>query len=105
MRPIGRGLLAEGMDLVVGPLSKQNLVAASMSKALIQKGYCVSCLLKPQSDIEAIHRAAKTLDFVRVPAEFEPYYLGRDSREKTIMLNFNDPELPLIVRSSPLSQL
>jgi len=102
MSPLGGELLAEGVDLVIGPKSKEPLVASAMWESLSQKGYFVSCILKPQAEVDAMHEAARLLTFARVPAEFEPYYLGRDSREKTVLVDFDSSDCPRAVSRSPL---
>jgi polyketide synthase-associated protein len=107
MRPLGAELLSEGVDLIIGPKSKEHLITATMQDCLMDKGYCVSCFLKKRRDVEDMHSAARQLDhhhhFTRVPAEFEPYYLGRDSREKHCLLDFEDQDIPEVVRNSPFA--
>lgn len=101
--PMSSDKLPADVDLVIGPASNQDIIAGGMMRELSQKGYCVNYLLKQQADIDKMHAAASYLQYERVPAEFEPYYLGRDSREKTALVDFEDFEVPSAVRNSPLA--
>jgi len=90
------------IDLVIGPKSDRNVVLTSMIDELSTKGYCASLRLLPKSDVTEMYEVAKSLQYSRVPLDFEPYYLGRESREKTALLDFSDRDLRDNIRRSPL---
>lgn len=102
LRPASCGDLA-GVDLVMGPRSDQAIIVQEMMTELAHKGYCVSHSILPQESGARMLEAAGTLKFARVPADFEPYYLGRDSREKTALVDFEGPDVPKAVAESPLA--
>mmetsp|Transcript_65865 Transcript_65865/g.140935 ORF Transcript_65865/g.140935 Transcript_65865/m.140935 type:complete len:945 (+) Transcript_65865:73-2907(+) len=75
-------------DIVIGPSSKEDVVSEAIMSALIEKGYCVSQSIMPHAAVSEMLDLTKDLEFGRSPAEFEPFYLGRDSKEKTVLLDF-----------------
>ena len=51
----------------------------------------MSRALDLHSSVEKMLKATEThLDFTRIPAEFEPYYLGVESREKHCLIDFEE---------------
>ena len=80
-----------GVDFVVGPSSNREVLAEAMASKLVLDGYCVSQALDKRTEISEMLAATEAhLDFSRVPAEFEPYYLGLDSRERHTLLDFEE---------------
>lgn len=100
--PLTLERVPENIDLVIGPKSDRDIVHAAIVDELTSKGYCASLRLLPKSEVLEMREVAKGLQYARVPQEFEPYYLGRESREKTALLDFSDPSLHHSIASSPL---
>lgn len=92
-----------GLDLVLGPRRDEAIVASEMMRQLSHKGYCISHNIVPEPLVAQMQKVSAELNFSRVPLEFEPYYLGRDSREKTALIDFDAAELPKAVLESPLA--
>ena len=80
-----------GIDFVVGPSSNREVLAEAMASKLALDGYCLSQALDKRTEISEILTATEShVDFSRVPSEFEPYYLGRDSKERHALLDFEE---------------
>ena len=77
----------EAVDFVLGPGSHRDTLAEGIAQKLIFDGYCVTLALDEQQDLQEMLSAAEGLEFARVPAEFEPYYLGLDSKEKHALID------------------
>mmetsp|Transcript_85783 Transcript_85783/g.199386 ORF Transcript_85783/g.199386 Transcript_85783/m.199386 type:complete len:956 (-) Transcript_85783:192-3059(-) len=91
------------IDLVVGPKCDDEMVLQKTLDSLTTKGYCVSQYVIPRKFLEEMRKAAEGLNFSRVPADFEPYYLGRDSKEKQVLIDFDAGDTPQDVLESALS--
>jgi len=102
IRPLSSDDLV-GLDLVSGPCSDESILVEEMMRELAHKGYCISHSIIPQHHMSAMQEASKELKFSRVPTDFEPYYLGRDSREKTALIDFDGNDVPRAVAESPLA--
>mmetsp|Transcript_31908 Transcript_31908/g.51301 ORF Transcript_31908/g.51301 Transcript_31908/m.51301 type:complete len:960 (+) Transcript_31908:33-2912(+) len=90
MRPLQAAELPSGTDFVLG-CDVPGVLAEEMAAKLIIDGYCVSHILVPERNLaQMIAVASEELEFKRAPADFEPCYLGRESREKTAILDFED---------------
>jgi len=70
---------------------------------LVNKGYCVSQHLLAAEDIARMHEASKELSFSRVPSDFEPFYLGTESKEKQVLIDLDAEETPAAVLDSPIA--
>lgn len=78
-------------DFVLGPASARETLAEAMASKLILDGYCETMVLDQHKNIqEMLAIATGSLEFERVPAEFEPYYLGVDSKEKHALIDFEE---------------
>ncbi|CAJ1380077.1 unnamed protein product [Effrenium voratum] len=78
-------------EFVLGPTSDAEVLAEALSSKLILEGYCVLEALDAKDQVERMLRAAEAdLELSRVPLEFEPYYLGLESREKHGLIDFED---------------
>lgn len=91
------------LELVLGPRSDEAIFAHAVMQALTHKGYCVTQAIVPKDAMLQMHEATSQLQFSRVPAQFEPYYLGRDSRERMVLVDFDSPDVPRAVADSPLA--
>merc|ERR1719390_233189 len=103
LRPLESSDL-EGLDMVLGPKADFNIAATEMTNCLVKKGYCRSYMFTSAASLEQVQEALEDVEWSRVPADFEPYYLGRDSKEKTSLIDFEAGECPDAVRTSPLAQ-
>ncbi|CAK9036454.1 unnamed protein product [Durusdinium trenchii] len=84
-------------DFVLGPGSNSEVLADAMASQLIMDGYCESRALNLRSEVEAMISATERyLDFSRIPAEFEPYYLGVESKEKHALIDLEEASEELI---------
>ncbi|CAK9026489.1 Uncharacterized protein SCF082_LOCUS17533 [Durusdinium trenchii] len=89
-------------DFVLGPGSNSEVLADAMASQLIMDGYCESRALNLRSEVEAMISATESLgyvrylDFSRIPAEFEPYYLGVESKEKHALIDLEEASEELI---------
>ena len=100
LRVSGNALLPSGelrplqqvpCDFVLGPASARETLAEAMASKLILDGYCETMVLDQHKNIqEMLAIATGSLEFERVPAEFEPYYLGVDSKEKHALIDFEE---------------
>eukprot|EP00403_Amphidinium_massartii_P017302 CAMPEP_0178421644 /NCGR_PEP_ID=MMETSP0689_2-20121128/26753_1 /TAXON_ID=160604 /ORGANISM="Amphidinium massartii, Strain CS-259" /LENGTH=914 /DNA_ID=CAMNT_0020043161 /DNA_START=31 /DNA_END=2772 /DNA_ORIENTATION=+ len=100
VRVLARRVLHE--DLIVGPASNQKHVTSLTMRCLEDRGFCHSRhLLVAAAAAESV-KAAASLPWARVPLDFEPHYLGRDSKEKTALVDWDSLEVPVAVQSSPL---
>lgn len=89
-----------GVDFVLGPRSDESVLAQEMAHELVNKGYFVCQSMLSPSAVRQMERiAAKDLTFSRMSREFEPHFLGRDSREKTALIDFGDA--PRSILESP----
>ncbi|CAK0839000.1 unnamed protein product [Prorocentrum cordatum] len=80
-----------GADFVVGPRCDLGVFGQGAIDELVSKGYVVTRLLADEADVSKIHAVTGQISFDRVPSEIEPHYLGRDSREKTALLDLRSP--------------
>jgi polyketide synthase-associated protein len=92
------------VDFVIGPRCNDDILAQEMMGELVNKGYCVSTMLTPSSDVAEMLKFADSIKYERVPSEFEPYYMGRDSQEKMHLIDFDAPETPGTILGSPFAQ-
>ncbi|CAE7447092.1 unnamed protein product [Symbiodinium natans] len=79
-----------GVDFVVGPSSNREVLAEAMASKLVLDGYFVSQVLDKRTELSELLTAESQLDFSRIPAEFEPYYLGLESRERHALIDFEE---------------
>mmetsp|Transcript_16377 Transcript_16377/g.46760 ORF Transcript_16377/g.46760 Transcript_16377/m.46760 type:complete len:949 (-) Transcript_16377:148-2994(-) len=98
-----QGDALSNVDFVLGPVCNEEILAQGMTDELVRKGYCVCTKLIPRKDVSRMQELAPEMKFDRAPAEFEPYYLGRDSKEKTVLLDFEAEDIPDAVRNSPFA--
>lgn len=61
-----------------------------MASKLCLDGFCETMILDRHQSIQEMLSATSSLDFERVPAEFEPHYLGVDSKEKHALIDFEE---------------
>lgn len=78
------------VDFVLGPASERETLAEAMASKLCLDGYCETMILDRHQSIQEMLSATGSLDFERVPAEFEPHYLGVDSKEKHALIDFEE---------------
>jgi len=91
------------IDLVVGPKCDEAIMVQELMGHLVNKGYCVSQHLLAAEDIARMHEASKELSFSRVPSDFEPFYLGTESKEKQVLIDLDAEETPAAVLDSPIA--
>mmetsp|Transcript_89371 Transcript_89371/g.278043 ORF Transcript_89371/g.278043 Transcript_89371/m.278043 type:complete len:959 (+) Transcript_89371:20-2896(+) len=96
----------EGCDLIVGPSSVPEELVRQMSELLVEKGFAtMNVILSTQQRAEIIN-AVKGLEeddlFTRLPAGFEPGYLGKGGRAKVALLESLKDETPADLLASAL---
>lgn len=69
---------------------------------LIVRGYSIGRAQLPEGSLSQIQRVAEDLTFTRVPADFEPSYLGKESREKTVLIDLELAEVRNAVSRTPV---
>nr|AQS99269.1 type I polyketide synthase [Gambierdiscus polynesiensis] len=102
LRPLEKDDLPH-VDLVIGVKCDEELALQEMLDNLTTKGYCVSQHLIPRKSLEGLRKVSHGLKFTRLPADFEPYYLGRDSKEKHVLIDFDSEDVPLDILDSALA--
>jgi len=92
--PLQAEQLPPDVDFVLGPGLRDEVLAEEMAAKLILDGYCVSQALTARAEVEKMQQVSDhELVYQRVAAEFEPYYLGRDSKENSSLIDFEDAPL------------
>ena len=80
-----------GIDFVVGPSSNREVLAEAMASKLVLDGFCVSQTLDKRTEISEMLSATEAhVSFSRIPAEFEPYYMGLESKERHALIDFEE---------------
>eukprot|EP00439_Symbiodinium_sp_Y106_P051354 s1906_g6.t2 len=80
-----------GIDFVVGPSSNREVLAEAMANKLFLDGFCVSQTLDKRTEISEMLTATEAhVSFSRIPAEFEPYYMGLESKERHALIDFEE---------------
>lgn len=93
-----------GVDLVLGPRSDEAVLAQEMASELANKGYFVAqTMLAPEAVARMDRLAKKELTFKRIPKDFEPSYLGRDSKEKVALIDFKSDSISRAITDSPFT--
>jgi len=96
----------DGYDMVLGPRSDQQIMGEQITMAIVEKGIAVCKLFVAPDDLEAMvataERAVADSNFVRLPVELEPGYLGMGGTGKTMSLDMEDDDLEDYLRDSEL---
>lgn len=97
----------DGFDMVLGPRSNPAVMGEEIASAIVEKGVAVCKLFLAPDDLkdmgETAQKAIKSGDFLRLPPELEPGYLGKDGTGKTMSLDMEDEEIEEYIRESKLS--
>jgi polyketide synthase-associated protein len=96
----------EGIDMVLGPRSDPEVMGEQITTAIVEKGIAVCKLFVSPEDLQSMvataEKAVADDSFVRLPAELETGYLGREGTGKTMSLDMEDEELEDYIRDSDL---
>lgn len=96
----------DGFDMALGPRSDPAIMGEQITAAIVEKGIAVCKLFIAPDDMEGMvttaDRAIKEDNFVRLPLELEPGYLGREGTGKTMSLDMDDEDLDGYIRESQL---
>jgi polyketide synthase-associated protein len=97
----------EGFDLALGPRSDPSVMGEHIATAIVEKGIAVCKLFVSPDDLEGLlstaEEAIKNDEFVRLPLEMEPGYLGMEGTGKTMSLDMEDEDLEDYIRESPIT--
>mmetsp|Transcript_113956 Transcript_113956/g.302855 ORF Transcript_113956/g.302855 Transcript_113956/m.302855 type:complete len:958 (-) Transcript_113956:111-2984(-) len=96
----------EGCDLIVGPSSVPEGLVRQMSELLAEKGFATMNVILSSQQRAEIFSAVKGLEeddlFTRLPANFEPGYLGKGGKGKVALLESLKDETPAELLASAL---
>mmetsp|Transcript_7666 Transcript_7666/g.12891 ORF Transcript_7666/g.12891 Transcript_7666/m.12891 type:complete len:873 (-) Transcript_7666:110-2728(-) len=90
-------------DILSSDENNIDMVLQELVDSLGNKGYSVSKTSRPDPYVSELQAVAGTLPYTRVPLDFEPFYLGTHSKEKTALLDFEGGDVPMAAMSSPLA--
>jgi len=91
------------IDLVIGPGSDDAIVTQELVSSIVNKGYVVCHYITSAPAVKQMQEVASDMKYTRIPAEFEPYYLGTQSKEKTALIDFESEDTPRAVANSPFA--
>lgn len=93
-------------DITLGPASDMEIMGSEITATLAQKGYCLAKLFLDPVDMQDMlataDRCVEEGAFSRLAAEFEPGYLGKDGKGKTLSIDFDREDTASFVKESPL---
>lgn len=96
----------EEYDIALGPRSDPAVMGEEITSAVLLKGVAVCKLFMSPDDMESMLSVADQAigdgNFVRLPPELEPGYLGQGGTGKTMDLDLEDEDLESYIKESPL---
>lgn len=99
----------EGFDVALGPRSDPEVMGEEISDLLAMSGAALCKLFIAPDDLEGMKavgsKCLEAGDFVRLPSELEPGYLGKDGTAKTMSLDMESEDAEDFIKASPVKMV